>query len=239
MRCQVTTRPRSAQRGSDGGQTTAPIIPLIHNGRRLAVIRALLLDADGVLQSIGSSFTPAVHGWTAHEDKQQFAAALSRAEAACLCGESDFAQLLPAVLAEWGSRVSVAEVLQAWHDIQVDATMFPIVAAVRARGTLCCVASNQQSYRARHMSQVLGYHALFDREFYSHVVGAAKPDAQYFSRVLHALDLAPADVLFIDDNRSNVYAASTVGIWSEHFPPHSGGSYLRELLTKHGVPCDG
>lgn len=203
------------------------------------MIRALLLDADGVLQSIGPSFTPAVHGWTAHEDKQQFAAALSRAEAACLCGEADFAQRLANVLAEWGSSVPVERVLRAWHDIEVDATVLPIVAAVRAGGTLCCVASNQQSYRARHMSQVLGYRTLFDREFYSHAIGAAKPDPEYFSRVLEALDLPSADVLFIDDNPSNVHAAATVGIFSEHFPPHSGGPFLRELLAKHGVRCDG
>ena len=41
-------------------------------------------------------------------------------------------------------------------------------------------------YRARYMSEDLGYSRLFDREFYSCDIGHKKPDAAYFLAILAA-----------------------------------------------------
>jgi len=62
-----------------------------------------------------------------------------------------------------------------------------------------------------------------------------KPERQYVSAILAALDLPAEQVLFVDDNLPNVQAAAAVGIHGEHFPSNSGGSCLSKLLDKHGV----
>lgn len=79
-------------------------------------------------------------------------------------------------------------------------------------GVPCHIASNQQAGRARHMSEVLDYKNLFTREFYSCALGVAKPDIAFFELVLHSLDLRGANVLFLDDRRENVEAASGLGL---------------------------
>lgn len=141
------------------------------------MIQALLLDADGVVQSTGPSFWSSLGGLIAHEDKYAFFDAVFAVEEKCLSGRLDFARELERLLGQWGSEASVDQALRAWHDIRVDATVLPLVAVVRSCGVICCVASNQQPYRARHMSQVLGFSQLFDRELYSHAIGAAETGA--------------------------------------------------------------
>ena len=54
--------------------------------------------------------------------------------------------------------------------------------------------------------------AAFHHNFPSYLVGKLKPDAEYFEHVLDALDVAPARVLFIDDNAINVEAAAKLGM---------------------------
>jgi HAD superfamily hydrolase (TIGR01509 family) len=61
----------------------------------------------------------------------------------------------------------------------------------------------------------------------SHEVGARKPDPDYFHRVLERLDLEPAELLFVDDARSNVDAAAALGIRAVRF---EGAAALRDAL---------
>ena len=53
---------------------------------------------------------------------------------------------------------------------------------------------------------------LFDRLYPSFELGVAKPDPTIFKLVLDDLDLAPEEVVFLDDHQINVDAAESVGI---------------------------
>ena len=198
------------------------------------MIRAVLLDADGVLQSC-PNFSFSVAALVPEKRCAAFAQALFDAEQPCLCGEADFGEALATVLANWKMETSFNDLMRAWNEIQTDEAVLRIVASVRRLGVTCCIASNQQSYRAKHMSELLGYAKHFDREFYSCAIRVAKPDVQYFREILGALSLRPDELLFIDDSLPNVRAASEVGLCSEHFPSNAGGAKLRELLHKYGL----
>ncbi len=48
--------------------------------------------------------------------------------------------------------------------------------------------------------------------FASHILNLAKPDLEVFEHVIRSMNVAPENVLFFDDNASNVNAAKSIGI---------------------------
>lgn len=59
----------------------------------------------------------------------------------------------------------------------------------------------------------------FDRVYYSHAIGARKPNREAYRFVLQDLDVTPQEVLFIDDNLENCLGARQVGIHAVHHSP--------------------
>ena len=57
---------------------------------------------------------------------------------------------------------------------------------------------------------------LFERAYYSHLMGDRKPNATIFSRVLTENNLNPDETLFIDDTLGHVEGAKRVGLQALH-----------------------
>jgi putative hydrolase of the HAD superfamily len=113
-----------------------------------------------------------------------------------------------------------------------------LIAELRAMGVTCAIASNQQSYRATHMSERLGYAKHFDHEFYSCHLGHAKPSPDYFRAILAKGGFDPSRTLFLDDREHNVRGAQSVGIHGRHFELErvgDGGMALRAVLREFGL----
>ena len=53
---------------------------------------------------------------------------------------------------------------------------------------------------------------LFEKTYYSHLMGKRKPNTDIFEQVLDENNLASAETLFIDDNPQNTEAAKKLGI---------------------------
>jgi FMN phosphatase YigB (HAD superfamily) len=53
---------------------------------------------------------------------------------------------------------------------------------------------------------------LFEKTYYSHLVGKRKPGAAIFEQIMDENNLIPAETLFIDDNPHNTAAAEKLGI---------------------------
>lgn len=53
---------------------------------------------------------------------------------------------------------------------------------------------------------------LFEKTYYSHLVGMRKPDKAIFEKVLNENNLKPEETLFIDDIAANLEAAKELGI---------------------------
>lgn len=65
------------------------------------------------------------------------------------------------------------------------------------------------------------FNQLFDQEYYSHLIGKRKPDADIFEQVLQEHNLDPEYTLFLDDNASNIEGAKRLGIQTLHVTsPH-------------------
>jgi putative hydrolase of the HAD superfamily len=202
--------------------------------------RAVLFDADGVIQrptaDRQTQWRALVGG--AENAVGPFKIDIFTAERPCHDGQGDFIAALREVLTRWNCTGTVDDARRAWTASETDSRITELISAVRAAGTPCHLATNQEPYRARYMTDVLGYAAQFDRLFFSCELGCSKPDARYFRRILHALDLSAPTVLFIDDTPANVAAASELGIRAELFAPRSDSDVvedMRGILVRNGL----
>jgi putative hydrolase of the HAD superfamily len=203
-------------------------------------LKAILFDADGVMQRPAADFRAACAALLrdSGEALEPFMRELFAVEKPALTGHRDFVADLMEVLGRHGAAERLHDALAIWTAIEVDAAMSAAVSALRKQGLSCCLATNQQKYRGRHMSETLGFAQLFDREFYSHALGIAKPDVAYFQAVAEQLALPAGEILFIDDHESNVGAAREAGMQAALFPGEGGltsADALRAILAAHGV----
>jgi len=201
-------------------------------------VTTVLWDADGVLQHLPAGWEASMRPVVGHlvDDVDGFLAEAFEAERPALAGRARWVEVLPVLLERWGLADSYDDAMRVWLTIEPVVETQDVVRALRRHGIRCCLATNQDEHRGRHMQETLGYADLFDATFYSYELGVAKPDPGYFTAVLDRLD-APADrVLFVDDNRANVEAARTVGLHAEQWHVDDGQPALRDHLARHGLP---
>jgi putative hydrolase of the HAD superfamily len=201
-------------------------------------MKAVLFDADGVLQRPGAARREAlanVLGPGRGSDVPAFLQDMFVAEKAELTSRYGFDTALADVLRRWECRGNKEDFLKAWRMIEVRTDLLEVIRALRRSGIRCCLASNQESNRAAHMSRELGYRNLFDREFYSCDIGTAKPDSAYFLHIVRVLGLHASDVLFLDDLEINVVAAREAGLHAVTFKGEAGASVLWQTLAEFGI----
>ncbi len=198
------------------------------------MIRALLMDADGVLQRPQK-------GWLQELAKLGngvgFVKDLFVEERQTMTGKVDLGDVLERLIDRWGLAITPQQVIQVWTRIDQDTQMLALVGRVRAAGVLTALATNQQSYRGTWMQEHLPYADYFDRSFYSFEMGLAKPDPAYFEHIVSQLGIAAGEAVFVDDLASNVRAARMVGLKAVRFAPFTPRWVLRFKLRRLGVPA--
>lgn len=208
------------------------------------MLRAIVFDADGVLQEPSEPVMDRLRAelQLPNAEAEALLQRIYDAERPCMVGQADFLTELRRVLHEADRDARFDAVLSAWRAIRVDAASLDIVRALRASGFSCFLASNQHSYRASYMAQELGYETCFDEVFFSCDFGSAKPDTNYFERLLREIALPAAECLFIDDGPRNVAAARSLGMQAQQFPvpcPEPRAHVLRRILGEHGLVVTG
>jgi putative hydrolase of the HAD superfamily len=196
------------------------------------VIRALLMDADGVLQRLPDGFLATLaelgDGWG-------FVKEVFAEEKRTMSGTVDLADVLAEVIERRGLSITPEQVIALWHHITVDQAMLDVVARARTAGVVTALATNQQSYRGRWMQQNLPYADYFDHTFYSFEVGLAKPDVAYFEHIIAELGVAAGEALFVDDLAENTRAARRAGLKAITFFHGHPRWLLRLRLRAFGV----
>ena len=94
--------------------------------------------------------------------------------------------------------------------------MIKLVKQIRASGTACYLATEQEQYRAEYMKSVM-FNSVFDGYFITADIGYKKSDHRFFEAAVEQLrrtnpKLDMNDVIFFDDSQSKVDAAKAVGI---------------------------
>lgn len=201
-------------------------------------VRAVLWDADGVLQHLPAGWEASMRPVVGHllDDVEAFLTEAFEAERPALTGHARWVEVLPRLLEKWGIEDSYDDALRVWLTIEPVAETRELVEALRSEGVRCYLATNQDEHRGRHMHENLGYAELFDDCFYSYELGVAKPDPAYFSAVIDRLGLPEDEVLFVDDSSANVEAARSVGLRAETWHVDEGVDALEAHLRRHGLP---
>jgi len=198
------------------------------------VIRALLFDADGVLQR------PRPGAITAFAKlgggRLSFVKEILREEAKTMTGAVDLIDVLEPVIARRKLPITVEDLLEVWCRIDVDQPMLDVVAQARTAGLRTALATNQQPYRGAWMQRNLPYADYFDQPCYSFELGLAKPDPAYFLEVVRRLGVEPSEAVMIDDLRSNVRAAREAGLHGILCSPRNHAGSIRRKLRRLGVP---
>jgi putative hydrolase of the HAD superfamily len=199
--------------------------------------RAVLWDADGVLQDLPAGWEASMRPAVGHlvDDVEGFLAAAFAAERPALTGNGRWLEILPRLLEEWGIPEAYDAALGVWLTIEPVSEAHDLVRAVRGTGVRCYLATNQDEHRGRYMHETFGYGELLDGAFYSYAMGVAKPDPAYFTAILDEVALPAGDVLFLDDNAANVAAAREVGLRAEQWHVGQGIEALRGHLARHGL----
>ena len=196
-------------------------------------VRAVLFDADGVLQLIGTPWPQAL----ARAGGAAFAPALLSGEGRSLAGRETLRELLARLIDELGLTADVDSLMSPWWRASADPVARELVGDLKAAGYLTVLATNQHWERREWMRTALDYDGLCDIDAYSCTLGAAKPDPGYFQRVLELAGSAPEQALFVDDNEENIKAAGALGIRTVHHPADAGGAVLREEVLRALAPA--
>jgi HAD superfamily hydrolase (TIGR01509 family) len=202
------------------------------------IVNAVLFDADGVTQRSGkdwrSSFL-SVLGSDRAEHLDEFISAIFDAERPFLTNSEDFRGELIRILSDWGCYSRLDQLLSVWTSIDLYAEVIQEIGMLRGSGICCYIASNQESFRAAHMSHALGYKNIFDDEFYSCNIGYAKPDSEFFRLIIESLGLPPEKIGFLDDNEPNVFAAREAGMKGATYQGTSGTGELWRRFSMFGI----
>lgn len=70
---------------------------------------------------------------------------------------------------------------------------------------------------------------LFEKAYYSHLIGHRKPDAEAFHYVIRDSAVEPAETIFIDDTLPNIEAAKAIGLQAALVAP---GKTVIEVLDE-------
>lgn len=176
-------------------------------------IEVVLFDLGGVLVEL--SGVPAMRGWSGESHDED----LWRRWLTCpwvrrfergACSPREFAE---GMVAEWGLPIGADEYLAAFRDWPKG--LLPgareLVERVAPGVRRACLSNSNDLHWPRKRDE-MGLGALLEAHFLSHQIGHVKPDREIYEHVIAALGVAPAAILFLDDNQLNVDGALAVGI---------------------------
>ena len=148
------------------------------------------------------------------------------------CSDEEFAA---EVVAEWNLPYTPTEFLgifPGWLDDPF-AGAEEMIRQTATRASVGCL-SNTNALQWHGMISKWPLSALFEDRlrFLSFDLGAVKPDAELYERVIQRLPVPPAHVLFLDDNPLNVEGAHAAGLRAEQAIAVDGA---REVLRRYGL----
>ncbi len=125
-----------------------------------------------------------------------------------------FWELLDAAASARGRPVSVSEVQERFVKVlsTPQEAMIELAREAREAGLRTAILTNNVSEYQRQWRQTVGADIGFDWAFDSCELGVRKPEAAFFERALAGMEIAPGELVFLDDSPENIDAAALLGI---------------------------
>lgn len=118
-----------------------------------------------------------------------------------------------------------ASIDQAWNAMLLDLPpeRMKLVADLKSQAKVFLLSNiNAIHYEAvmETVTEAVGFeefHSCFHQTYYSHLIGARKPDAASYQKILYQHVLDPEETLFIDDSLANIEGAKSIKLKTIHF----------------------
>ena len=146
------------------------------------------------------------------------------------CTDAEFAA---GIVEEWELPYSAEEFLRifpTWLDDPFDGAEQMLRETSEHRRVGCLSNTNSLQWNGKISHWPLAEY--FEQRFLSFELGAVKPDAVIYERVIERLPVPPANVLFLDDNPLNVEGAQAAGLRAEQAV---GVTEARTVLERYGL----
>lgn len=138
------------------------------------------------------------------------------------------------------NAVNTAQLETAWNAmlLNIPANGLALLDELKAKDYKVYLLSNTNSIHLREFRKIVkkehgikDFDALFDKTYYSHLIGERKPDVAAFQAVLDDAQLVAGETLFIDDNAPNLVGARLAGIHTLLHPANTDiSAHLRLFL---------
>jgi len=182
-------------------------------------IRAVAFDIGGVLERIDDFEAVLSAAWRDRLGMSagEFGAALAAIDPGKLSETGKMTE------AEWAARSAAclrltpdqqrdfsADVWD-WYCGELDEELMAFAASLRPRARTAIISNSADGARREEVARY-AFDDVFDPIIYSHEVGIAKPDPAIFTLACSLLDVAPNEMIFVDDVPGHVAAARGLGI---------------------------
>ncbi len=198
-------------------------------------VRHLLLDLAGVLCRFDSAarlerLATASGLETARIDERLYGCGIVDQ---CDRGEMDAADIRSVLRDQLGLRCDDLELARLWASaFTPDEQVLAVVDDVAPGVTRSLLTNNDALLRDALPLVLPTVHARIAIPLFSATIRVTKPSPAAFAAGLAVLGAAPADVLFVDDSKSNIDGARRMGIAAIHF---TSAESLRSELAGAGV----
>ncbi|NLQ18360.1 HAD family phosphatase [Marinomonas sp. M1K-6] len=197
-------------------------------------IRVVLFDLGNVLVDLGDvAELCAMLNTQGAESDVWLAWLRSPAVAAFDSGKISFDKFADSLLKEVGSTLN-KEVFKASFKAWprgLFAGALDLVKAVKPEYHRAILSNTNAAHWPRLMDE-MALAGVFHSYYASHQVGFVKPDAEIYQHVIRRLQVAPEQILFVDDNQVNIDAANAMGMQAYRV---KGVEEARHVLHLHGV----
>lgn len=192
-------------------------------------VKNLILDLGGVLLNLDYKKTKQAFADLGIAD---FDAHYTQFKGSPLFDELETGKVSPAAFydamrAGTGLALADAEIEKAWNAMLLDfpSERLALLESLRRRYRLFLLSNTNAIHHEafqriyREATGRVSLDDLFEKAYYSHLMGARKPDEEPFRMILDEQGLIAGETLFVDDTLPNLAGAHNLGIQTVHLQP--------------------
>jgi putative hydrolase of the HAD superfamily len=173
----------------------------------------VMFDLGRVLMHIDFDAFPNALGLKTEEERKPYKLPIGKLWKVHETGKMTTDEFLDTLFVIFDGRFAKEKILEAWDRIIVEdnASIVPFVRRVQKRYRTAILSNTSPS----HWKKVMAISSLarsIPAAFTSFDIGAMKPDPAAYNHVIKALNVAPQEILFIDDLKENIDGAVACGL---------------------------